>query len=163
MDHETIKLFFHSFILLKIYVNSQDSVNCIVFILYELDNLCNRGSWICEKAKFSANGCVRSVLTFILHICQMLEKVHALLKMLQNMSFKPRRYSPCTNRLFWEYLLSLFVINNSFMQSVLIMAIELQNVTPEDKITFKKQTREILKELQHLKVTSCESSTFNVF
>ena len=49
------------------------------------------------------------------------------------------------------------------MQSVLIMAIELQNVTPEDKIKFKKQTREILKELQYLKVTSCESSTFNVF
>lgn len=50
-----------------------------------------------------------------------------------------------------------------FFEELSRMAIELQNVTLEDKITFKKQTREILKELQYLKVTSCESNTFNVF
>ena len=40
------------------------------------------------------------------------------------------------------------------------LAEELQNITPEDTITFKERIREALNGLQYLKVTSCESRLY---
>ena len=58
-----------------------------------------------------------------------------------------------------------------FFEELSRLAEELQNITPEDTITYKEQIREALNGLQYLKVTNCESrqnleplkNLFNVF
>ena len=44
-----------------------------------------------------------------------------------------------------------------FLEKLSRLAEELQNIIPEDRITYKEQIREALQGLQYLKVTNCES------
>ena len=58
-----------------------------------------------------------------------------------------------------------------FFEEISRLAEELQNITPDDTITYKERIREALNGLQYLKVTNCKSrqhleqlaNLFNVF
>ena len=58
-----------------------------------------------------------------------------------------------------------------FFEKLSRLGEDLQNITPEDTMTYKERIREALNELQYVKVTNCESrqhleplgDLFNVF